>query len=71
MDKQMLTDLMSSLPAWPPDSVEISEDRATGYGKPQYLAGQEASSIGPCLPGWWETCLFYFFFSHWDKIYGT
>ena len=32
-DKQMLTDLMSSLPAWPPGSVEISEDRATGYEK--------------------------------------
>ena len=33
MDKQTLTDLMSSLPAWPPGSVEISEDRTTGYEK--------------------------------------
>jgi len=33
MGKQTLTDLMSSLPAWPPGSVEISEDRTTGYEK--------------------------------------
>ena len=63
MDKQVLTDLMSSLPTWLPGGVEISEDRTTGYEKTaQHLAGQEASTIGPCPPAWWGTCLFYFFF---------
>ena len=66
MDKQVLTDLMSSLPTWLPGGVEISEDRTTGYEKNSTALGRAGSifhwSLSSSLVG--NLPFLFLFFSH-------